>query len=321
MNGNRLTHQDVERLLTDPSIENRAVAAAKIADDFSDGAFGDHVRGLALQIFEIMVEEAASRVRVALAEHLKECRDISHDLALRLAQDEDAVAGPILRYSELLTDDDLIAIIRSSGNAKHFAIADRAHLSETVTDGLLEHGTPTVVSRVMANTGARVSPTTLERVMDIYGNDDSVTGAIARRGLLPVSVAERLVTLATESLEKQLSDQSDVSGDAIIDLVMGVRERATLSLVDPRFGIGDACKLVETLAERGRLTPSIILRGLCMGDIAFFEAAMAHLTGLPQLNAQILVHDEGRRGFSGPVAEVAAAAVLLSRCPCRHRGW
>ena len=32
MNGNRLTHQDVERLLTDPSIENRAVAAAKIAD-------------------------------------------------------------------------------------------------------------------------------------------------------------------------------------------------------------------------------------------------------------------------------------------------
>jgi uncharacterized protein (DUF2336 family) len=75
-----------------------------------------------------------------------------------------------------------------------------------------------------------------------------------------------------------------------------VRERATLGLIDPRFGIGDAEHLVRSLDENGRLTGSIILRSLCFGDIGFFEAALARLAKVPLANARILVHDSTRRG-------------------------
>lgn len=293
----KLTKQDVERLLSEPSTDNRADTAAKLAGDFQAGSLSEPERALALEIFGIMAEDAAERVRQALAEHLKECREIPRMLARRLAADVDTVAIPVLRHSEVLTDDDLIEIVRSSGEAKQCAIAGRPALSDTVAVSLVERGSETVVTRVMENSGARLSEATLTRVMELYGDSTVVSTAITRRGLLPMSVAERLVAAATESLQKQLADRSDVSTDAMADLVMGIRERATLSLVNPCFGIGDARGLVTALDAHGRLTSSIIIRSLCLGDIAFFEAAMAHLTGLPALNAQILVHDEGRRGL------------------------
>jgi uncharacterized protein (DUF2336 family) len=293
----KLTNQDLERLLTDPSAENRAATAAKIAGEYHDGAFGPAEREIALEIFSIMVEDAEARVRAALAEHLKDCADISHDLVLRLARDEDAIARPMLRSSELLTDEDLIEIIRSSGESKQGAIAERRTISEKVTETLVEQGNARVVAKVMENPGAAVSESAFGNVLDRHGNVPAVTGAVTRRGLLPLSVAERLVSLAAQSLEQQLAADSRSSNEDLSDLVLQVRERATLSLVDPRFGIGDAQGLVRALAEHGRLTPSIILRGVCMGDLAFFEAALAHIARLPLLNVQVLAHDEGRRGL------------------------
>ena len=316
----KLTKQDVERLLTDPSSENRADTAAKLAIDFHHGALGDHERAMAVEIFGIMAEDAAERVRQALAEHLKECRDIPRAIARRLAADVDTVAVPMLRHSELLTDDDLLAIVRSSGEAKQYAIAARPSLSDTVAGSLVEQGSEAVVARVMENPSARLSEATLTRVMDLHGDSSTVSTAVTRRALLPMSIAERLVAAATENLQRQLADRNDVSPDAMADLVMGIRERATLSLVNPRFGIGDARRLVDALDERGRLTASIVIRGLCMGDIAFFEAAMARLARLPMLNAQILIHDEGRRGLEALWRKAGMPEALLTGRPRRHRG-
>lgn len=56
-------------------------------------------------------------------------------------------------------------------------------------------------------------------------------------------------------------------------------------------------ELVEHLAQHKRLTPSIVLRALCMGDLLFFEASLAKLAGISLENAQRLIYDQGKRGF------------------------
>ncbi len=55
--------------------------------------------------------------------------------------------------------------------------------------------------------------------------------------------------------------------------------------------------LARQLDKNGRLTPSIILRALCMGDLTFFEASLARRAGVPTANAKQLVHDTGRGGL------------------------
>ncbi len=294
-----LTQRDVERLLTDPSIDARADTARKIAEDFQDQTFSPEQREMALQIFEIMARDAEIRVRMALSEHLKECPDIPRDIAMALAQDVDAVAVPFLEFSDALSDADLIEIIRSVGDAKQCAVARRPSVSSELAESLVEQGSERVVTTLMNNEGATVTEETLDLALDRYAQSEAVSGAVTRRPGLPVHIAERLVNQVSESLERHLANRQSLSPDVTSDLILQVRERATLGLIDPRFGIGDAEQLVRSLEENGRLTGSIILRALCFGDIGFFEAALARLAWVPLANARILVHDANRRGIQG----------------------
>ncbi len=294
-----LTQRDVERLLTDPSVDARADTVRKIAEDFQDQSFSLEQREMALQIFEIMTKDAEIRVRMALSEHLKECPDIPRDIAMALAQDVDAVAVPFLEFSEALSDADLIEIIRSVGDVKQCAVARRPSVSSELAESLVEQGSERVVTTLMNNEGATVTEETLDLALDRYAQSEAVSGAVTRRPGLPVHIAERLVNQVSESLERHLANRQSLSPDLTSDLILQVRERATLGLIDPRFGIGDAEQLVRSLEENGRLTGSIILRALCFGDIGFFEAALARLARVPLANARILVHDANRRGIEG----------------------
>ncbi|MDX1486046.1 MAG: DUF2336 domain-containing protein [Alphaproteobacteria bacterium] len=292
-----LSKKDVERLLTDPSADVRANTARVIAEDFQDGVFSSEQRELALEIFEIMAKDAEERVRMALSDHLKECPDIPRDIAMALAQDVDTVALPFLEFSEALSDQDLIEIIRSVGDAKQCAIARRASVSSEVSETLVEEGSERVVTTLMNNQGALVSEGAIETALDRFAESEAVSTSVTRRPGLSVRIAERLVNMVSENLERHLADRKSLSPDITSDLIMQVRERATLGLIDPRFGIGDAEQLVRSLHESGRLTGSIVLRALCFGDLGFFEAALARLADVPLINAQVLIHDESRRGL------------------------
>jgi uncharacterized protein (DUF2336 family) len=77
---------------------------------------------------------------------------------------------------------------------------------------------------------------------------------------------------------------------------MQSRERAIINL-SSGSSEQDLAKLVAQMHQNKRLTPSLILRALCMGDIAFFEVAMALMANVPLVNARILIHDGGRLGL------------------------
>jgi uncharacterized protein (DUF2336 family) len=76
----------------------------------------------------------------------------------RLARDESIdVAGPILRRSNSLTDEDLLAIASNDSQDRLLAISKRSSLSEKVSDVLVTHGNRDVVLSVTQNEGARFS--------------------------------------------------------------------------------------------------------------------------------------------------------------------
>src|SRR5438552_6038526 len=150
-----LAKADVERLLADPSAESRAAMAAKLAAAFGSGSLTEAERRLAEEIFRVLTRDAAERVRRALAEHIKEATDLPHDVALALARDVDAVALPILEHSAVLTDADLVDIIRHGNAGKQVAIAGRRVVTPAVADALVATDNATVVARLVGNAGAQ----------------------------------------------------------------------------------------------------------------------------------------------------------------------
>ena len=293
----QLTQDDVARLMADPSSEVRAETTAKIASQFSTEALSPAERKIAEDIFRKLAKDVELRVREALASHLKNSPELPHDVAMALAKDVDSVSLPMIKFSEVLTDEDLIEIVRGQGAAKQVAVAQRPSVSSRVADALVDTGNEKAVARLVANDGAKLTEKLLGRVMDEYQESDAVSDSLARRPNMPAAVSAQLVEKLSERLQDFLLSTHDVSPDVASNLILQTRERATMSLVD--YGSTDAelDNLVDQLMRRDRLTPSLLLRSICMGDINFFERAIARLADLPLQNARILIHDQGLLGL------------------------
>lgn len=293
-----LTKEDVSRLLSDTSGAARAETAAKVASDFTKEDLTEKERAMAEDIFRLMVKDAEVRVREALAQNLKENPAVPHDVAVSLARDVDTVALPILQFSEVLTDDDLMEIVTSQGATKQIAIAQRDTVSAVISDALVESGNEEVVTSLVSNRGADISEKSFSAVVDKFGDSEKVQGAMVYRPKLPVTIAERLVTLVSEKLREELSQRHELDPTVSTDLILQARERATISL----SSMGDETdlgKLISQLKENGRLTPSLVLRALCMGDLSFYEFSVAELAGLSVENVRKLIHDSGELGLKG----------------------
>lgn len=293
----RLTQADVARLLRDSSPQTRAQTTAKIAAEFDAASLSDAERQIAEEIFRTLVKDTEVLVREALAAHLKSTPELPHDVALALARDVDSVALPVLKFSEVLTDDDLIGIVRGQESAKQVAIAQRSGVSEAVSDALVETGNEAAVAHLVGNEGAKLSEGALDRVIDRYKESNSVADSLVRRPNLPPIIAERVVSALTERLQAYLVSKDDVSADLASTLIFQARERATVTLIDYGSSEAELDSLIDQLHRKERLTPSLLLRALCVGDLNFFERAMSKLTDLPLQNVRILIHDKGMLGL------------------------
>ena len=292
-----LTATDVERLLSEPSAELRAKTVAKIAADFESEHMDDRARSIAEDIFRFLLCDVEVRVRAALSESLKDSQIIPHDIALSLAKDVIEVAEPVLKSSQILTDDDLIEIVQSQSSASRVAIAQRESVTPGVCDALVDSEDEDAVATMVGNDGAEVSEAAFERVLDVFPESDRVKENAVQRTKLPVKLAERLVTMVSDELQTHLVRHHELSPHIAADVILQSREKATLALLTTDSEATDVEGLVEQLHAAGRLTPSIILRAICTGDQLFFEAAIARLADISATNVHILIFDTGSLGL------------------------
>ncbi len=292
-----LTQHDVERLLNEPSPLARAETAAKVSAVFARRDLRPNERVLAEEVFRIMLHDSDVSVRRALSENLKDNPEVPRDVALSLAKDVEEVAVPMLHFSLVFTDDDLIEIVRTRPLACQLAVARRAEVSPTVSDALAETRSEEVVTTLAQNPGAEIADETYGKVIDMFSGNEVVMDSLAGRPTLPVKYAERLIAVVSENLRIHLATHPDLPPDLADRLIMESREKATMALVSAEAPEVELGELVRHLHAKGRLTETIVLRALCVGDFPFFEAAMAFLAEIPVDNARLLMRDSGGLGL------------------------
>jgi len=292
-----LTQADVAHLLAEPSPSVRAEVADKLAREIDGTSLTEAELRIAHDIVRIMAQDAELAVRRALSESLRSATQLPRDVALRLAKDVEAVALPILISSPVLTDADLMALVKSGSSSKQEAIASRTSVSEQVAGALVTHGSEGAVATLMGNAGAHITAASLGSAIDRFGDSDRVKTAMVYRAELPVAIAERLVVIVSEMLQSYLVRHHELPVAVATDIVLRSRERATLQ-VSIGSGAQELERLVRQMHRNQRLTPLLVLRALCLGDLAFFEVAMAVMAKVPITNARILIDDAGPSGLA-----------------------
>jgi uncharacterized protein (DUF2336 family) len=292
-----LTHADIEGLTRGATPDERAVVVRKLCVRIDETPLSDEDREIAQEILRVMADDAAEVVRRALAVTLKASPVLPREVALKLAQDVESVAAPLLSFSPAFTDQDLAEIIRHAGPVRQLAIAKRACLSEVVTSALAEHGSEASVKVACANDNAAFTEPGLQRAISRFASSQQVLAAIAYRRALPLSVAERLVGMVADRVRDHLIDVHALSPELAVQIALGARERATIDLVDQAGRASDPERFVEHLHVAGRLTPSLLLRALAHGHMTFFEWSIAALARVPHHRTWLMIHDAGPLGL------------------------
>jgi uncharacterized protein (DUF2336 family) len=298
MTGNMafLNHSDVQRLMAQPSPHVRAVVANKIARYMDTPLLTETELQIAHDIIRTMANDVEMVVRRSVAHSLRYSKHLPHDIAVRLANDVEAVSLPILTDSVVLTDDDLIEILQNSSTLKQKAIAARPYVSERVSHVVIEHASENVVATLMNNKTSTISDNALLEAIDRFGYSEAVKEGMVRREKLPVMVAERLVVLVSEKLQEYLVARHTISPHLADEIMAQSRERSVIQLSrDQTFG--DIENLVGHMHKNARLTPTLILRAICVGNLPFFEFALAVMANIPLVNARALIHDVGSDGL------------------------
>lgn len=294
----RITREDIELLVREPSAAMRARIAEKIGQGYGSGTFSESEIALATEIFRLLTKDTEIKVRKLIAEQLKDVHNVPHDIIWKLANDHHEVAAPVLQYSTVLSEDDLIAIVTATReHPKLRAIAARRSISKELSHALIGTHDARIVHQVVANKGAHLADTSIEDVLEEFGRDHDIMEELVYRGGLSHGFAEKLFAKVSNDLKKQLTKKYRLGKHVVEDTSGSARETALLQFISPWMSQNDMNGLIEQMHKNGRLTDSVIFRSLAIGDLRFFETAIAQRVGIPASNARILLLDPGPLGF------------------------
>lgn len=293
----RLTDQDIRRLIKAQDEDERAAAAHKLCRGIEKAELSDQDRAAAQKILRLLAQDAAELVRRAMTVTLKASDLIPHDVARKLAADVDSVALPLINFSPVFTDADLIEIVLAGSAVRQVAVASRPRVGRDVATAVAEFGCEEAVRVLASNDNADIAEAALGRCVDRFPHSPEVVSALAYRQALPLSVTERLVELASDTVREHLISRHAIAPETAIRLATFARERATIDLIDQAVGEPDLKAFVANLNARRVLTGSLLLRALARGQMALFEHGLAELAGAPHDRAWLMIHDAGPLGL------------------------
>lgn len=195
--------RNLTRMPADMSSESRrqllnAVTDLFLLDQDPNEASKEHYGNIAVTSLGHLTDDD----RKGYADRVASAPTLPRNVAVSLGGDSNAeVAQLVLRLSPVLTDTDLAAIAVSQSQEHLAAIAERARLSESVTDILVERGDHTVLNTVSANEGAAFSDKGFDRLLERSDGDAAIAGNLARRSDLAPQRAERVLRIVEQLSE------------------------------------------------------------------------------------------------------------------------
>lgn len=273
--------RDLTRMPADMSSDSRRQLLNAVTDLFLlDQDPSDLAKAHYGEIAVHSLSHLPSPDRKNYADQVAAVPSLPREVAMTLANDSDSdVARLVLKLSPVLTDIDLAAIAVSQSQHHLVAIAERARLSEGLTDILVQRGDRDVLQTVSANEGAQFSERGFDVLLQRGGEDAGTADALLQRSDLSPMRAQRVLMIVKQmnadagapsaeaiSLARQARQQRLEVKLLLADLATKTRtldDVVTMLAEDDR-----AYHLAQVVAQAGDISTEQALRVLMQRDVS-----------------------------------------------------
>jgi uncharacterized protein (DUF2336 family) len=237
------------------------------------------------EILYYFAEDVSAEVRREVAEELKNATNVPKRLIRRLAEDlEHIVSVPVLEYSPLLNDGDLIEIIaRGMEGRALLAVARRRGLAEPVVDAVVATDDAAAVEAVLENPTARIGEDGFDVIATKAEANTRWHNAMVFRDDLPVRTVRRIASFVSAALMELLIERNASQEDLVAELRKTVCSR--IEKGDFQAEEADQLEPASDRAEKdfraGRLDDEVLAGALADGDNAYVRYSLVFLSKLP----------------------------------------
>lgn len=236
------------------------------------------LRELTEQALDHLANDRLVDVRAALADAIRDSDIVPKQIVMKLAQDvEEIVAAPILEYSPLLNDADLVEIIGAGVTLGALpSIARRRGISADVADAVVATTDLPSVAALLHNKSASVRSETLDKLTDGVKDIDMLHEPLVMRPELSQRAIRRISTFVARSMLDRLAERGDLDNRTRRALAEAVGERlAEDKDADQKLDEDFA----EHLNERGKLDDEVIQKAMEKNRRSFVVRALALKSG------------------------------------------
>jgi uncharacterized protein (DUF2336 family) len=276
------------RLLADDAHDEvRAELAGKIGRLMPNLSPDENAQLFALTIetLDRLSRDAAVSVRAILAEEIKSLSCVPPEIARRLARDaESIVAAPILEYSPLLSDADLMEVVAcGQAHAVLEAVARRKPLSEPVSEALALSLDIPAIAALLTNPDAKIRKETLDGIIAQAESVSQWHAPLALRADLSARAIRRIAGFVGAALIGKLAARHDLSDATRQHLSRELRARLAESEIvagAPAAPVHAEDSVAKAKAE-GRLDAVFLERAAQAGNRDLVVMALAELANVP----------------------------------------
>ncbi len=273
----------------------RALLTRKLAaltPGLSDAAHS-RLREDTIETLTNLVADEAERVRASIAEAIKHMPDAPRALILRLAADPAVmVCEPIIRFSPVLTSEDLVALIVTAPSpATIMAAARRPRIDAMLCDAIVDAADTDAIGALLANPSAQIREATLDALVARAAQHEGWQEPLVRRPCLPARAARALSEIVANHLLEVLWAREDLDPALAHDLRDRLRRAAPAASAETMLALGteDQADLAKAanlesaygLRDAGRIDDASILAAAQRGEVTLVTAMLAAKAGVP----------------------------------------
>lgn len=246
-------------------------------------------------VLQLTVDSEAP-VRGCLADGLRHVAGLNADILYSIIADDDDIALPFLGTTPALGHWHMLAVLKVGDAPRQARVAARHDLTSEALAHIIAKGALEACLELFDNAAVVLSDADYHVLYDRFGQSGDMIGRLLARTDLPLDIRILQTKRTANRMHQLMAERGWVPANDASELVADAEEIATLRIL-VEASEAELASAVAFLVTKSMLTPSLIVRAACLGEMHVVQRSLAHLAGIPVARTREQMAGRGLGGF------------------------
>jgi len=285
-----------DRVLKNGTLQEKKNLAEQLGTLTCDTAASRLEREAIVPILIRLAADPAKDVRVLLASILVGCEKLHPDLLFSIIADDADIALPFLSSSPALDRRRTLAILKVGDKARQLVLAARASLCGDAISFIADKCDSDVCVLLLDNKDISIKVQDYRRLYVRFRDVPEVTELLLQRSDLPLEVRILQAKRASGRVQQLMAQRGWIATQDADEIIVDAQETTFLRIL-ATANLNEIDNLIRFLSSKSLLTPSLILRAACSGNLSVVGSALSFLSTTPRDKIQKMFDDRAAVGI------------------------